>query len=251
MSGMGAAVWRYGLAVLLVLVSMVLRLVLQRWTGSTGPYLPFFPAILLASWYGGFGPGVVATLASGAAALFAVAAPRASSAQSGEELVSLGLFLLTGTGIAWFNHRLRLAEVAHRSEVALGFARAQELDTILNTAVDGIIVIDDRGLVESFNRGAERLFGHSRDEVIGRNVSMLMPPSDRGQHDGYLANYLRTGQASIIGLGRQVTGLRRDGTTFPLYLSVGEMTVGEVRKFTGMLHDLTARAEADERRRDQ
>jgi two-component system, LuxR family, sensor kinase FixL len=247
MCEMRAAAQRYGLAALLVLASVLFCLLLQRWVGASGPYLPFFPAILAAAWYGGFGPGLAATLASGAAAFFVVAAPGPS--HPGEKLLSLGLFLLTGTGIAWFNHRLRLAEAARRDEVALGSARAQELDTILSTAVDGIIVIDERGRIESFNGGAERLFGHARDQVIGRNVSVLMPPPDRQQHDGYLANYLTTGQGSIIGVGRQVTGLRRDGTTFPLYLSVGEMTVAGVRKFTGMLHDLTARKEAEERQR--
>ena len=243
---MRAAAQRYGLAALLVLASVLFRLLLQRWVGASAQYLQFFPAILAAAWYGGFGPGLAATLASGAAA-FVVSAPGPSHPSA--DLVSLGLFLLTGTGIAWFNHRLRLAEAARRDEVALGSARAQELDTILSTAVDGIIVIDERGRIESFNGGAERLFGHTRDEVIGRNVSVLMPPPDRQQHDGYLANYLDTGRGSIIGVGRQVTGLRRDGTTFPLYLSVGEMTVAGVRKFTGMLHDLTARVEAEERQR--
>jgi two-component system sensor kinase FixL len=249
MSGMRAASRRYGLAALLVLASLLFRPVLQRWLGASGPYLQFFPAILVASWYGGFGPGLAATLASGAAAFLVVVPASSPSAPSSEDLVSLGLFVLTGTGIAWFNHRARVAEAARHDEATLGAGRAQELDTILNTAVDGIIVIDDRGRIESFNRGAERLFGYAREEVIGRNVSVLMPPPDRGQHDGYLADYLRTGEGAIIGVGRQVTGLRKDGTTFPLHLSVGEMTIGGVRKFTGMLHDLTARVEAEERRR--
>ena len=246
---MRAGARRYGFASLLVLGSILLRFALQRWLGFSSPYLLFFPAILVAAWYGGFGPGLAATLVSGAAAFAVIAAPGTLGPQPSADVVSLGLFLLTGTGIAWFSHRLRRAEAAHRDEVALGSARAQELDTILSTAVDGIIVIDERGRIESFNRGAERLFGHARDAVIGRNISVLMPPPDRQQHDGYLANYLQTGEGSIIGVGRQVTGLRQDGTTFPLYLSVGEMTVGGVRKFTGMLHDLTARVAAEARQR--
>jgi two-component system sensor kinase FixL len=120
------------------------------------------------------------------------------------------------------------------------------LQSIIDSAVDGIIVIDSRGRIEAFNRGAERLFGYPTSEVIGRNVSMLMPSPDHEQHDGYLSRYLATGEAKIIGgAGREVTGRRRDGTTLPLHLSVGEMSIGGERKFTGMLHDLTRRAELD------
>src|SRR5829696_7770636 len=120
---MAAAARRYGLATLLVLASMLVRLLLQRWMGASAPYLQFFPAILVAAWYGGFGPGVAATLASGAAAFAVIAASGASGPQPSADLVSLGLFLLTGTGIAWFSHRLRRAEAAHRDEAARGSAR--------------------------------------------------------------------------------------------------------------------------------
>jgi two-component system sensor kinase FixL len=120
-------------------------------------------------------------------------------------------------------------------------ARADELATILATAVDGIVVIDAQGRIETFNAGAERMFGYAASEVIGRNVSMLMPSPDHEQHDGYLARYLQTGEARIIGIGREVMGRTRDGRTFPLELSVGEMTAHGQRKFVGMLHDITAR----------
>jgi two-component system sensor kinase FixL len=126
---------------------------------------------------------------------------------------------------------------------------AQELRTILNTAVDGIIVIDARGTIERFNPGAERLFGYPASEVIGRNVNVLMPSPDHEQHDGYISRYLSTGEARIIGIGREVKGRRRDGSIFPLRLSVGEMTIAGQRKFTGLLHDLSARVEQEERRR--
>jgi PAS domain S-box-containing protein len=100
-------------------------------------------------------------------------------------------------------------------------------------------VIDAQGKIEAFNRGAERLFGYPESEVLGRNASMLMPSPYHEEHDGYVKRYLATGDARIIGKGREVTGRRRDGTVFPLHLSVGEMTIGGERKFTGMLHDLT------------
>jgi two-component system, LuxR family, sensor kinase FixL len=119
------------------------------------------------------------------------------------------------------------------------------LRSIIDSAVDGIIAIDVKGRIEAFNRGAERLFGYPESEVIGRNVSMLMPSPYHDEHDAYLARYLETGMAKIIGAGRQVTGRRRDGTTFPLHLSVGEMVIQGERKFTGMLHDLTERMRLD------
>ena len=122
---------------------------------------------------------------------------------------------------------------------------------IIESAVDGIVVIDAHGRIEAFNPAAERLFGYAEQEVIGRNVNMLMPSPYHEEHDTYLARYLATGVQKIIGIGREVTGLRKDGTTFPLHLSVGEMTVNGERKFTGILHDLSARVRIEERLREQ
>jgi len=121
--------------------------------------------------------------------------------------------------------------------------------SIVDSAVDGIVVIDERGRIEAFNPAAERLFGYSETEVVGHNVNLLMPSPYHEEHDGYLARYLQTGAKKIIGIGREVTGKRKDGTTFPLHLSVGEMVVGGERKFTGMLHDLTDRVSLEQRLR--
>jgi len=121
--------------------------------------------------------------------------------------------------------------------------------SIIESAVDGIIVIDERGRIEAFNPAAERLFGYTDDEVRGRNVNVLMPSPYHEEHDEYLARYLETGAKKIIGVGREVTGLRRDGTTFPLHLSVGEMLLPGGRKFTGILHDLTERVSLENRLR--
>jgi len=121
--------------------------------------------------------------------------------------------------------------------------------SVIESAVDAIIVIDSRGHIEEFNPGAERLFGYRKTDVVGRNISMLMPPPYRDEHDDYLARYLQTGHAKIIGIGREVTGRRADGRTFPLHLSVGEMAVDGERKFTGILHDLSERVKLEQRLR--
>jgi PAS domain S-box-containing protein len=131
-----------------------------------------------------------------------------------------------------------------------GEASRQEGDArlraIIDTAVDGIITIDASGSIESFNAAAEGLFGYPAAEVIGRNVSLLMPAPYREEHDGYLARYLRTGEKKIIGIGREVMGQRKDGTVFPLALAVSEMRLGTRRMFTGIVHDITARKEAED-----
>ena len=120
------------------------------------------------------------------------------------------------------------------------------LRAILETAVEGILTIDEYGLVESINSSAVRLFGYQPDEVIGKNVSMLMPSPYRQQHDQYLDNYRRTGKAKIIGIGREVVGRRKDGSVFPLYLSVSEVRLADGRIFTGFVRDITDRKEFEE-----
>ena len=107
-------------------------------------------------------------------------------------------------------------------EAALQAAQAR-LRSILETVPDAMIIIDERGRVESLSTTAERLFGYGADEVVGRNIKMLMPTPHREQHDGYLERYLTTGERRIIGIGRVVVGQRKDGTTFPMHLTVGEL----------------------------
>ncbi|PWC38036.1 nitrogen fixation protein FixL [Azospirillum sp. TSO35-2] len=125
--------------------------------------------------------------------------------------------------------------------------REARLASILQTVPEAIIVIDEKGLIESFSPAAERLFGYPPSEVVGRNINMLMPSPYREQHDGYLERYQRTGERRIIGIGRVVSGQRRDGSVFPMELSVGEVLLGGQRRFTGFVRDLTER-QATERR---
>ncbi len=125
--------------------------------------------------------------------------------------------------------------------VGIRDTRQREYAALFETTVDGIIIIDSRGIIQSYNRAAASIFGYEADEVIGRNVSMLMPNPHRDQHDEYLNNYLRTGHARIIGIGREVNGLRKDGSTFPMDLAVSEVRKHGDVFFTGVVRDITER----------
>ena len=126
----------------------------------------------------------------------------------------------------------------------------ERLRAILETAVEGIITIDERGIVESMNPAAEKTFGFRAEEVIGRNVSVLMPSPYREEHDGYLRNYLSSGHAKIIGIGREVIGQRKDGTVFPMDLAVSEVCLVNRRLFTGFVRDISERKKAEARLAD-
>jgi len=124
-------------------------------------------------------------------------------------------------------------------------AREAHLRSILETVPDAMIVIDERGCIVSFSAAAERMFGYKEAELLGENVSALMPSPDRERHDGYLQRYFRTGERKIIGVGRVTTARHRDGTTFPIDLHIGEAKIGEARVFTGFIRDLTERQQTE------
>ncbi|SHG37170.1 PAS domain-containing sensor histidine kinase [Pedobacter caeni] len=128
--------------------------------------------------------------------------------------------------------------------------QARLLKAIIETAIDGIITIDNRGRIESLNPAALRLFGYALEEVKGKNISVLMPEPDRSGHDGYISRYQTTGEKRIIGKGREVKGLRKDGNTFPFRLAVSEVQYEDRVIYTGFIHDLSREKEAEERLRE-
>jgi two-component system sensor kinase FixL len=125
--------------------------------------------------------------------------------------------------------------------------RERHLQSILDTVPDAMIVIDQHGLVLSFSAAAQQMFGYAEEELVGRNVSQLMPSPDRERHNSYLYNYLKTGERKIIGIGRIVIGLRKDGSSFPIELKVGEALSEGQQIFTGFLRDLTERHRTEAR----
>lgn len=130
------------------------------------------------------------------------------------------------------------------------FGREAHLRSILETIPDAMIVIDEAGRILSFSKAAEEMFGYEEAELLGENVSVLMPSPDRERHDSYLERYLATGQRKIIGIGRITTARHRDGATFPIDLHIGEARLGEERVFTGFIRDLTERQQAELRLHD-
>ncbi|HQR05209.1 MAG TPA: PAS domain S-box protein [Gemmatales bacterium] len=145
-----------------------------------------------------------------------------------------------------------MAESAHNGEfVKKADEEAAYLRSILDTAVDGIITIKSDGTVEQFNRAAERIFGYEEKEIVGQNITILMPSPFREEHDRYLKQYLTTRQPRIIGIGREVIGKRKDGSLVPIELAVGECGTENELRFTGFVRDITARKENDRKLREQ
>jgi PAS domain S-box-containing protein len=236
---------RYGSAPLIVTLAALVQLALL---GVRTPFILLLPAIMAVAWYGGQGPGLLATAVGALEAAYLFFEPRFSiRVDDATELFSLVVFAFLGTAISILCDRLQRSERARRQaeEQALldtkGFLRESQerLRAVVETAVDAIITIDEGGLIDSVNPAAERMFGYLATEMIGQNVRMLMPLSYREEHDSYLARYLRTGKKHIIGIGREVRGRRKDGSTFPVYLSVSEFHDRAQRFFSGILHDLS------------
>ncbi len=144
-------------------------------------------------------------------------------------------------------HTLKSAEKNLTAALAEQSELTNRLSTIIDTAADAIIIIDPKGAIQTFNKSAQKLFGYSEAEVTGKNVRILMPDPDKGQHDGYLTNYLSTKKPKIIGMGREVTGRRKHGDKFPMELSVGEISENSATAgFVGIIRDISARVKAEQ-----
>lgn len=207
-------------------------------------FLIFIPAVIGAAAFGGAASGALATLLGLACGLYVVGA---TGGLAQGDIVGALTFLLIGTAItaggeAFQTMRSRAVTVNRDL-----LAREAHLQSILATVPDAMVVITERGIMQSFSVAAERLFGWEAGEVVGQNVKMLMPESYREHHDVFLDRYLATGERRIIGVGRVIVGERRDGSTFPMELSVGEMISGDRRFFTGFVRDLSERQDTEQR----
>jgi two-component system, LuxR family, sensor kinase FixL len=231
----------YIAAVAGVAVMLMLAWGLHPWLGDRGAFLIFIPAVLCAAGLGGLGPGLLATVLCLVLGLLLVG----GTGLGDPEMLEAVIFAVVGAGIAWFGEELRRTRIRDRAHAADTHAREAHLRSILDAIPDATVVIDEKGIIQSFSAAAERLFGHKAPTVIGKNVGMLMPSPYRQEHDGYISRYLTTGEKRIIGTGRVVTGQRKDGSTFPMKLEVGEMKSGTHRFFTGFIRDLTERQQTE------
>lgn len=230
---------RHGYAAALIgaLIALTLRLVLEDVFAGRTFFLPYVPIVLVAAMLGGRGPALLATVLGLA---IAGGALRSGLWDNAANLIETAVFVILGPAIAFVGEDLR-----RRGREAA--AREAHLQSILETVPEAMIVIDERGIMRSFSAAAIRLFGWSPEEAIGRNVSLLMPEPDRSSHDTYMQRYLQTGERRIIGIGRIVVGQRRDGSTFPMELAVGQAQVGPERFFTGFVTDLTENRKQERR----
>jgi two-component system, LuxR family, sensor kinase FixL len=235
---------QYGIAVMAIAAALVIRVAFSSVLNGQASYLFFFPAILIASAFGGWGPGIFATIFGLLFGLFLVTDWRALTAA---DIINATVFTLVGAGASWRGELLRRSRLTAAASADAATAGEAHVKLILETIPDAMIVIDERGIMQSFSSAAERLFGYSPAEAVGKNVKMLMPSPYRQDHDGYLERYRNTGERKIIGIGRVVVGERKDGSTFPLELSVGEVKTANRRFFTGFIRDLTERQESEAR----
>lgn len=238
-------VLRYGLAVIVAGVT-VFAAVSAGMPLSAGTLFLFVSvAVVIAAAYGGLGPGLVATMIGVATVLVLAILDQYAAL----DIVDTVVFAFLGIGIATLGGRQYRLREETRAFAENLLAREAHLRSILETVPDAMVVIDEKGQIQSFSRAAEVLFGREARDTIGEDVSILMPSPHREAHQGYIDRYLDTGEARIIGTGRVVVGLRQDGSTFPMELSVGEMRSGEARYFTGFVRDLTEREAAEARLR--
>jgi two-component system sensor kinase FixL len=234
----------YGSVLLALAAASALWIAIRPILHDHSPYLFFVPAVLVAAGLGGWGPGLAATALGALLSLFV---GTGFSDVSAPEIVNAIAFTLIGAGIAWGGEQLQRNRVRAAASARDTLAREAHLTSILDTVPDAMIVIDERGIIQSFSSAAERLFGYKSPEVAGKNIKILMPSPYRENHDGYIERYLRTGERRIIGIGRVVVGERRDGSTFPMELAVGEMRSSNQRFFTGFIRDLTERQQTEAR----
>lgn len=219
------------------MLALLLRFLLSPYFEHRTILVIYMPAVIFAALAGGFWPAMLATVMCAA---FASAFVGSGLFEGAANYIDIGFFVALGPVLGLVGQRML------RQSDDTQYRQAQ-LQSILDTVPEAMIVIDERGIMRSFSAAAVRLFGWTAEEMLGRNVSALMPSPYRGEHDGYLHRYLTTGEKRIIGIGRIVVGERKDGSTFPMELAVGEAKVGRERFFTGFVRDLTERR-AQERR---
>src|SRR6516164_2996806 len=229
--------FRYGTSAVAAILVFLLLYLLRQYFADRTFMLIYMPVVVYAAFAGGLGPALLATVLCIGISLFFLGSDLFSNPAN---LIDVAFFGVLGVVLGFIGERLLRESEESRY-------RQAQLQSILDTVPEAMIVIDEHGIMRSFSATAERLFGWSAAEAIGKNVAILMPQPYRQEHDAYLDRYRATGERRIIGIGRIVVGERKDGSTFPMELAVGEAKVGTDRLFTGFVRDLTERRSQERR----
>jgi PAS domain S-box-containing protein len=230
----------YIVAVLATAAAVLVRIVSSAALEIHTPFFPFFLAVLVAAWYGGLKPGLLATVLGGLLGMCLFAQPsHVLWSGNPSSLLVTALFVVIGvttsaTCGALHAARRRTEDRQRRLEHAEKQVRA-----VLNHVIDGIFAIDEVGTVQSLNPAAEKMFGYAASEVVGKNVNMLMPPPYHAEQQEYLTACLQTGESTSMGSGWQAVGRRKDGSTFPMELALGKFRLGERHYLAGIVRDIT------------
>jgi two-component system sensor kinase FixL len=234
-------IWfRYGTAAVAAILVFLLLFLLHQYFADRTFMVICMPVVVYAAFAGGLGPALLATVLCIGISLFFLGRELVANPAN---LIDVAFFGVLGPVLGFIGERLLRESEKSRY-------RQAQLQSILDTVPEAMIVIDERGIMRSFSATAQRLFGWTAEEAIGQNVSILMPQPFRREHDGYMDRYRTTGERRIIGIGRIVVGERKDGSTFPMELAVGEARVGPERLFTGFVRDLTERRTQERRMQD-
>jgi two-component system cell cycle sensor histidine kinase/response regulator CckA len=239
----------YVVSLVLFVLSLVGRVALAPILGDASPYLTFVPCIAASAWYGGLGPGLFTTALSALSSVYLFFEPGAITTS---DWVWLILFLAIGTMISWLNHALRQSEQrAHhelraRQQTETALRESEEQYRIITeTAVDGIISIDEQSTILFANRGAAKIFGYSEEDLHGRSLTTLMPDYMRNLHRTGVKRYLEHDQRHVAWGGVELPGLHKSGHEIPLEISFGELRRGSQRLFTGVIRDITDRKQRE------
>ena len=232
--------FRYGTSTVAAILVFLLLYLLRQYFADRTFMVIYMPVVVYAAFAGGLGPALLATVLCVGISLFFLGHELVVNPAN---LIDVGFFAVMGPVLGFIGERLLRESEESRY-------RQAQLQSILDTVPEAMIVIDERGIMRSFSVTAERLFGWTAEEAVGKNVSILMPQPYRHEHDAYLDRYRATGERRIIGIGRIVVGERKDGSTFPMELAVGEAKVGPERYFTGFVRDLTERRTQERRMQD-
>lgn len=236
-----------GSATVIVALAVFIRVTIFASLETRLIYVTLFPAVTAASLIGGLPAGILAALLSAIVTSFWLAPIAYNMEYLGLIAFAMSCILIIGVTEAMHRSRARAVKAEARAKISDAIRESQaHLSAVINNAVDGIVVIDEAGLIRSVNSAVRRIFGYDLSELIGHNVNVLMADPYRAEHDSYIRAYIETGNARIIGIGREVEGRRKDSTIFPIHLTISETRIHGKRTFVGFIRDISEQKGAQE-----